>query len=114
MRAQLALVVLIPFAVFWNFPPLPSIRNDASGGASSRRTRSNPKLLLEGRFALGAKRLRDRVVDHRIDLRAQQYHRCSKVEVKEQTHCRSQAPVGGAVVCEGGQVEGETNRSDRP
>src|SRR5918998_4954452 len=58
--------------------------------------------------------VREGVVDRRVDLRAQQHDRCGEIEVEEQTHGCSQAPVGDAVVCEVRQVDGEAKRGDRP
>ncbi len=47
----------------------PSARNDVSGGASSRTTRSNAKPFLGGGFAPGVERLRSLAARPRFDQR---------------------------------------------
>src|SRR5215203_758091 len=55
-----------------------------------------------------------RVVDSSVELCAEQHHRSAEVEVEEQTYGSTNAPVGGAIVGEVGQVNRKTYRRDRP
>src|SRR5215203_899121 len=57
---------------------------------------------------------RKAVVDSSVELSTQQHHRSAEVEIEEQTYGSTNAPVGGAVVGEVGQIERETHRGDRP
>src|SRR5215213_437849 len=54
------------------------------------------------------------VVDSSVELCAEQHHRSAEVEVEEQTYGSANAPVGGAVVGEVGQVKRKSHRGDRP
>src|SRR5215212_1847590 len=56
----------------------------------------------------------DRMIDCRVELRTKQHHRSAEVEIQEQTHGGPEAPVREADVGEIGQVEGESDRGDRP
>src|SRR5918998_2721682 len=56
----------------------------------------------------------DRMIDRRVELRTKQHHRSAEVEVQEQTHGGPDATVREADVGEIGQIEGESDREDRP
>src|SRR5215208_1348497 len=80
----------------------PSVLMDAS---------SLDRFLLFGSFCAG---VRDRAVDRRVELRAEQHYRRGQIHVEEQANGRPKAPVGDAVVREGCQVEGEPDRGYCP